>query len=455
MITNSVNRLLVVLLLLVLTGCASTARFPDNPALANVNSMPVERKANRQDNDILLAMTFSGGGSRASALAYGVLEELKHTPVSTNESHRLTDEIDLISSVSGGSITAAYYGLYGDKLFTDFRRDFLEQDIESELTSKTFSPVTLSRLTSPTFGTGDVLDEFFSSKLFAGASIDKLLDGDGPQVQINATDLFKGGSFGFTQEQFALICSDPAQFPISRAVAASCAVPIIFSPVTMSNRAGSCGHVPPAWFYTALLEDGSNPRRHQRARLLSAYLDQENHPYIHLLDGGLTDNLGLRALIDKLIEEDGMWNTLKRFEQHNVKHIAIIVVNAASVTPSQWELQNTNPPDSAVIDAATTIPLVNYNFETLEYFRQNLPDWQREIVEGQCQDQAPCSDQPIYLIEVNLQDIADEALRKELTQVPTGFTLPEGSAKKLITAGRTLLRQHPEFIRLIENLAER
>jgi NTE family protein len=53
-------------------------------------------------------LTFSGGGTRAAALAYGVLKELKETTiVSGGQRIRLLDEVDSISSVSGGSFTAA------------------------------------------------------------------------------------------------------------------------------------------------------------------------------------------------------------------------------------------------------------------------------------------------------------------------------------------------------------
>ncbi len=46
---------------------------------------------------------------------------------------RLLDEVDYITSVSGGSFTAAYYGLYGDGIFEDFEEAFLVRDIEKYL----------------------------------------------------------------------------------------------------------------------------------------------------------------------------------------------------------------------------------------------------------------------------------------------------------------------------------
>jgi NTE family protein len=83
-----------------------------------------------------LLVSFSGGGTRASALAYGVLQELRDTQVGVGgERERLLDEIDVISSVSGGSFTSAYYGLYGDRIFEDFEERFLRRNVQSATSS--------------------------------------------------------------------------------------------------------------------------------------------------------------------------------------------------------------------------------------------------------------------------------------------------------------------------------
>ncbi len=83
-----------------------------------------------RSSDLAVLLAFSGGGTRASAFAYGVLQELAATEVVTAQGARpLLHEVDMISSVSGGSFTAAYYGLYGEKIFTDFEHDFLRKDV--------------------------------------------------------------------------------------------------------------------------------------------------------------------------------------------------------------------------------------------------------------------------------------------------------------------------------------
>jgi len=434
-----------------ITGCVSMARFPENPPLVHADSRANSHALSEQGNgSILLIITFSGGGTRAAALAYGVLQALETTSIAdTDEPRTMLDEIDMISSVSGGSITAAYFGLYGKRIFKDFRSAFLERDVTAELTSNLLAPATLARISSETFGSGDVLDEYFNHLLFGTAPVSKLVDDDGPFVQINATDLFKGGQFGFTPEQFALICSDIDRFQISRAVAASSAIPMLFAPLTLTNHAGSCKYTPPAWLEQA---PGANNRRDRLAATLKIYLDRREHPYIHLVDGGLADNLGLRAVMDYIVVEGGLWNTLQEFGLEDVNHIVLLTVNATALLPSQWEQSDKTPPTSVILDAATTTPLANYNFETLEYLRNNLSGWRNEIKRQRCRHRFKCSAPETYLIELRIDDIPDPYLRKRLISVPTDFSLPRNVVNDLVDAGHQLLFSHPEYQRLMQNI---
>src|SRR5262245_34256537 len=107
---------------LLLAGCA---HYPVNAPLTRAALETGYRFTNlphtNNSDSLFIVLAFSGGGTRAAALAYGVLEELARTQIVwEGRSGRLLDEVDLISSVSGGSFTAAYYGLYGDRIFSDF-----------------------------------------------------------------------------------------------------------------------------------------------------------------------------------------------------------------------------------------------------------------------------------------------------------------------------------------------
>src|SRR5258708_5097198 len=104
----------VAIVVLLSGGCA---HFPENARL--VHSAPqacyrFKNLSNDGNSDSLqIFLACSGGGKRAAALSYGVLEELEHSEVVwEGEKRRLLDEVAYISAVSGGSFTAAYYALH-------------------------------------------------------------------------------------------------------------------------------------------------------------------------------------------------------------------------------------------------------------------------------------------------------------------------------------------------------
>ena len=98
-------------------------RFPNLPPPGEGNS-----------NSLFVMTSFSGGGTRASTLAFGALRELaQHSIKWEGRETRLIDELDMIYALSGGTFTGAYYALFGDRMFHDFESRFLRKDWESEL----------------------------------------------------------------------------------------------------------------------------------------------------------------------------------------------------------------------------------------------------------------------------------------------------------------------------------
>jgi NTE family protein len=141
------------------------------------------------------------------------------------------------------------------------------------------------------------MERVYDRTMFHGATFSDLQKRGRPVISINATDLAYGSPFSFTQESFDLICSDLGVFPLARAVAASNGFPGLFSPITLTNREADCGGREPGW----LRRIGDAERRDPLSRLgVSAetaerYLDPTKTRYVHLIDGGVADNLAMRA----------------------------------------------------------------------------------------------------------------------------------------------------------------
>ena len=144
------RRILAAALLAALLAVGGCATRPINPPIKQADPETGYRLATRQahfkDPDSLVILAFSGGGTRAAAFSYGVLEFLRRTEITTanGERVRLLDAVGVITGVSGGSFTALAYGLYGDKLFADYEQRFLKRNVQGNLVARTLEPVQLA-----------------------------------------------------------------------------------------------------------------------------------------------------------------------------------------------------------------------------------------------------------------------------------------------------------------------
>ena len=120
----------------------------------------------------LVIMTFSGGGSRAASLGYGVLEQFQNVSVRpTEKGSTLLQNIDIVYGVSGGSVLAAYFALEGQDIIPKFNNSFLKKNFQKKVINEVFSVGNVPRLTSPQFGRSDLLQEQLNLALYRGKKI--------------------------------------------------------------------------------------------------------------------------------------------------------------------------------------------------------------------------------------------------------------------------------------------
>ncbi len=434
------------LLAFALAGCA---HYPVNAKLDQYTPTQGYRLENlsAEDNsgNLFVVLAFSGGGTRAAALAYGVLEQLQHTDI-TWEGRRKTllDEVDLISAVSGGSYTAAYYALYRERLFTDFERDFLLRNVQGQLTRKLLAPGNLTRTVSPTFGRSDLVAEYLDKYLFHGATFGDLQQQGRPFILLNASDMSLGTRFEFTQDQFDLLCSDLSSYPLSRAVAASSAVPVVFSPLTLRNYAGSCGYHEPAWVQAALDNRAASARRYYQASDLRSYLDPTQRAYVHLLDGGISDNTGLRALLERTQTEHDPQRLPHALGVAALRKVVLITVSAETPPSRRLDRSEAVPSIFQVIRNVKNIPIGRYSFETTELFKARFEELARN---------SGNVDTKFYLAEITFEALSDPVEYKRFSDIPTSFALPAEDVDALRQVAGRLLRESPGYRRLLHDLS--
>ena len=416
---------------MLLAGCATYGRIDNQPLTSAAARQPgygmsEAASAGRRD-DITLVLAFSGGGSRAAALAYGVLLELRDTRIGANGDRRLLDEVDAISAVSGGSFTAAYYGLHGDDTFRDFESGFLRRDLTSDVLHRILSP---RRWFTPE-GRSDAASTLYDGTIFKGATFADLQRRNGPLIVINASDLEGGIRFAFLQEFFDLLCSDLRSYPLADAVAASSAVPVLFEPVVLQNNSGCAApHLPqPA-------ED--SPQLQQVVEGLRGYADKQQRHYVHLADGGLTDNLGLRAFQETIDLAGGLRPFLRKIGREPNGHVVVVSVDASGKAAEGLGLERRAPSMLRAVDIMSDVQLHRYNAATLEQMQDSLQRWAKDVSTPERKVQP-------RLVTVALRDVVDEAVRERLSRISTNFDLEGGQVDALVAAGRALLRANPEF----------
>lgn len=403
-------------------------------------------------DSLFIVASFSGGGARASALAYGVLQELARTSIRWDGvDKRLLDELNIINALSGGSFTAAYYGLYGDRIFEDFEHRFLRKNWESELRSRIFrSPSNWLRMWSPYFGRAHIFSELLDEALFDGHTFGDLVTRHRrPMIFIHASDMLSLSRFEFNQFQFDLICSDLSKLPISVATASSAALPVILSPISMTNYAGRCEYQPSM----LLLDHHHASLGRQRAHELRSYLDPTKRPYIHLLDGGLSDNIGMREVLENTAFVGDLESTFMSLGAKRIRKLVYLVVNAeTSQDPSQYTL-NKIPGFLRVSQALVDIPINRYSADTLELLEEAIQQWRLQLRQKTNVGHGVfAQDADIYYINASLTELTEPEEVARLMNIPTNLALSDEDVEHLLRAGSRLLRNSPEFQRLMRDL---
>src|SRR5208283_4264697 len=444
---------LLVLALVVLGGCATR---PINPPIAEVDLHQgyrfVTRGEHRPEMDAqnLVVLAFSGGGTRAAAFSYGVLEALRDMEVIGPKGGkiRLLDEVDIVTGVSGGSFTALAYGLYGDKLFDLYETSFLKRDVQGELIARFFSPGNWGALWSEGWGRSEMAAQLYDEILFHGATFADLDRGNGPLILATATDISTGERLTFQQLDFDYLCSDLDAVPLSRAAAASSAVPFALSPVTFNNYGGSCKFVTVPWG-GVFADPATAPRPAARAikhlQEMQAYQDGVHKPYVHLVDGGLADNLGMRGVLEALEELEALNIMGQPTPLDHARRIIVFVVNSLSSPKTDWDESARPPSDVAILIKATGVPIDHFSYEAVELLRDTMARWQtmRRI-----RDSAAFADNKdpalanlvnapnvdLYAIDVSFAALDDPAEVAYLNNLPTSFVLPPEAVDRLRSA---------------------
>jgi NTE family protein len=231
------------------------------------------------------------------------------------------------------------------------------------------------------------------------------------------------------------------------------------TPITINNYGGSCGYQQPPWLQ-AFADIASPPRPAARAlnRLqeLQELDDGVQDPYFHLVDGGISDNLGLRGVLDVLETYEALQEAGQRTPLDDTRRIIIFVVNSLSIPSTKWNMSEDPPGTIDVLIKSAGVPIDRYSGEMVEQLKDSDARWDllRQIRKsGACRKDkvssitgivnSPSTD--IYVIDVSFKALKDKSERDYLNQLPTSFALPSEAVDRLRAAARKLVLDSPDL----------
>jgi NTE family protein len=448
------------------------------------------------DPHTLFVVTASGGGQRAAALALGALRVLD--AITLDGGRTLLDEVDIISSVSGGSVTAAYFALRGREGFDELERAFIRPSGNAAILGEMLDPGSLAALIGSGYTRLDLVADYLRETLFGDATYADLV-GRRPYLIVNAADMAASSTFPFTQPWFDLLCAELTAMPIAEAVAASAAVPVVFAPLSVANQApcdqqfapgGLVADAPtlPAW--ARWIREGLDFARHgsierlRRARVALTYLNldcdadgrctpvpaERRKTWVHLLDGSLVDYLGLTEPFRLMSTQEVAPYFLPEIVSGRITRIVVVVVSARIDNQLDIDQSGDVPGLFATLRATATSPInagslglvarllslveqgaTDYRDELVRYGRVVFKD--EELRNLAVPEAAAAVDRIGLIIDFELID--DPECRRAFNAIATSWTITPRQVGALIHVAGPLLAANPDFARMVEEMGGR
>jgi len=303
-------------LCLTLTGCfAKIHQLPVHPDKATPVFAPLP------DQDMLVGIAVSGGGSRAATFAAGALEALANIRVTHDGRERsVLEVVTHMSSVSGGSLATAYYAVKKpvkpvavlaanglspayQQFFTSFKED-MQLNFQLRALGRQMANFRVANPTKLAHSFADVWDaNFFDGITFAGL-YEREQRGDAPRIMLNGTVYNSGRrlvmttlppsdfAYDFTKELRAKLVAKGLQFTPEGKISFDKSIDRAknqFLPQTFEDIEGDHRGLP---ISLAVATSASFPPVVGPV----TYQTAETKQYTHVGDGGLFDNLGTESL---------------------------------------------------------------------------------------------------------------------------------------------------------------
>ncbi|MPZ37648.1 MAG: patatin-like phospholipase family protein [Rhizobiales bacterium] len=447
------GRLVAAIGVVALSGCTSVYNVPQNqPLTGPVQAASLGSELPLNSDDVMLSLAFSGGGTRAAAFSFGVLKELDTMRIrDRGKAVSLLDRVDFVSGVSGGSVLAAYYGLRRRDALADFRERFLLRNAEESLNTRV-SLINLGRALGGGLNDATHLPRWLDENLFGGATFREFRRDQRPRIWINASDIYNRTPFVFGSVAFDAMCSDLLSYPISEAVAASAAVPVVFAPIVLETFPGRCQTKLPDWIVRARANRNAQPLLRDFAQAIESY-HTGSMRYVKLLDGGLVDNFGLSGFSIALLSATRPYEPMTPRQAVRIRRMFFLIVDSGRAPSGNWAQQLPGPTGVELVMATADTATEANTRASYAAFGALMNEWVGKVRRWRCGLSAAerqrlgvgpnwrCDDVNVFVERVGF-DQFDRTRAEALDAIPTRFYLPQQSVDFLIEAGREAVRNN-------------
>ncbi len=448
-----------------LSGCVAIFNQPVNQFDGVSHQLLSSLPDYPADNDTtMIALGFSGGGTRAAAFAYGILRELEATPIPGERDRSMLSLVRFVSGVSGGAIAATYYGLKGPEGYGDFREKFLIQDGEATMRTSV-SLGNFVRALKGGVNNDGTFAAWLDANVFDGARFSDMWKPGRPVVWINATDIYNHVPFLFNEETFQALCSNLGDLPIAQAVAASAAVPVVFAPSVLQAFGSTCPYKLPAWLKAATADANAPAILTAHAKALESYRDPQKLKYVKLVDGGITDNFGVTGLTLARAQSQTPYGPFSVKQAVRLDRVIFVEADASQFEAPKWTETVKGPTLIGMVTALTDTAIDNSVRAGYDVFRGAMQEWLNDLVAYRCSlsdaevlkyrsslDGWNCRDLKAFVFLVNSADL-DSAKRAAFNEIPTRLALPLSQVDLAIAAGRDGLRRDPLWRGALKSMA--
>ena len=164
-----------------------------------------------------------------------------------------------------------------------------------------------------------------------------------------------------------------------------------------------------------------------------------------MVDGGLTDNLGLASLLDmsNLLTVKKLYAELKNY---NLRNIVVVNVNAQSELSSHIDKSADVPGIKEVVNTVINVPIDKTTESTVKYSQKFADQWNAYAKHKKG------AKIKAYFVNLSLKDLPDGQLKNDVLNIGTSFYLPQSDVDKLREAAKILLEQSKEYHKALKAL---